>query len=505
MLTQHAARGASLMLAASLFGRIAALAAQIVTGLLLAEEQFGVFAIAIGIQAIAGILQGGNALSYLVTLPPSHRRFRTGTVFAISNGFYLIGVIPMLMFAPIIASHFDEPSIVPLLWILGVTMMLSPIRFVLRAKLNARLAFGASALASAINNLFVYPITIVLALWLRDAMALAIPVLVGAIAEIVFLWAKARPASTDFRPRRRFVRPLLYQFRWLAAGAVMMSLFSSGDYMVAEFLVETAVLGTYYFGYQLAVQPGRIFTTTVLNILVPVVKRLSHDRDRLVAALRRLLSTGGFAIAAINLSMLAMIEPLERVIWNGKWAGAVFTVQILAIGLTFTTILGIGMSPLMAQRRYPESVFCGGIRAVFMMVGAAVGALLWGTPDGLSLGHAGWTLDRRDGGNADRIGSGNRFRPPCLRRSGHRSDAASGTLHRASGHHRWHRRGDRAPSSRRFHGAMEWCDRARRRRRDLSGATPGVIAGDSERYTRRDHPAPAGTPSPTRSRWNRST
>ncbi|MCP4836692.1 MAG: oligosaccharide flippase family protein [Phycisphaera sp.] len=392
MLTQHAARGATLMLAASLFGRIAALAAQIVTGLLLADEQFGVFAMAIGIQAIAGILQGGNALSYLVTLPPSGRRFRTGTVFAISNGFYLVGVVPMLVLAPTIANHFEEPAIVELLWILGVTMMLSPIRFVLRAKLNARLAFGASALASAINNLFVYPLTIVLAIWLRDATALAIPVLVGAVAEIAFLWIKARPASTDFRPRRRFVRPLLYQFRWLAAGAVMMSLFSSGDYMIAEFLVETAVLGTYYFGYQLAVQPGRIFTTTVLNILVPVVKRLSHDRDRLVAALRRLLSTGGFAIAAINLSMLAMIEPLERVIWNEKWAGVVFTVQILSIGLTFTTILGIGMSPLMAQRRYPESVFCGGIRAVFMMAGAAIGAVLWGTPDGISLAVTGGML-----------------------------------------------------------------------------------------------------------------
>ena len=385
MLTQHAARGATLMLAASLFGRVAALAAQIVTGLLLADEQFGVFAMAIGIQAIAGILQGGNALSYLVTLPPSHRRFRTGTVFGISSGFYLIGVIPMLVLAPTIANHFDEPSIVGLLWILGGTMMLSPIRFVLRAKMNAQLAFGASALASAINNLFVYPLTIVLAIWLQDAMALAIPVLVGALAEIIFLWVKAQPVRTDFQPRRRFLRPLLHQFRWLAAGAVMTSLFSSGDYMIAEFLVETAVLGTYYFGFQLAVQPGRIFTTTVLNILVPVVKRLSHDRDRLVAALRRLLSTGGYAITAINLSMLAVIEPLERVIWNEKWAASVFTVQILSVGLTFTTILGIGMSPLMAQRRYPESVFCGGIRAIFMMAGAAVGALLWGTPDGIAL------------------------------------------------------------------------------------------------------------------------
>ena len=92
-----------------------------------------------------------------------------------------------------------------------------------------------------------------------------------------------------------------------------------------------------------------------------------------------------YAITAINLSMLAVIEPLERVIWNEKWAASVFTVQILSVGLTFTTILGIGMSPLMAQRRYPESVFCGGIRAIFMMAGAAVGALVWGTPDGIAL------------------------------------------------------------------------------------------------------------------------
>ena len=107
MLTQQAARGASLMLSASLLGRFAALIAQVVTGLVLINEDFGVFAIAIGIQSIAGVLQGGNALSYLVTLPPSKRRFRTGTVFGICNGFYLVGVIPMLLFAPAIAAHFD--------------------------------------------------------------------------------------------------------------------------------------------------------------------------------------------------------------------------------------------------------------------------------------------------------------------------------------------------------------------------------------------------------------
>ena len=384
MLTQQAARGASLMLGASLLGRFAALIAQVVTGLVLIDEDFGVFAIAIGIQSIAGILQGGNALSYLVTLPPSRRRFRTGTVFGICNGFYLIGVIPMLVFAPAIADHFDEPRLVFLLWILAATMMISPVRFVLRGRVNARLAFGASAKATILNNLVAYPLTIVLAIVFRDPTALALPVLLGALAEVIYLWTAAKPNIEDFLPRRRFVMPLLYQFRWLIAGAITTSLFNRGDYMVVEFLVETAVLGTYFFGYQLAVQPGRLFTTTVLNILVPVVKRLSHDKVRLAAVVRRLLSTGGFAIAAVNLSMLAMIEPLEHLIWGEKWADTIFTVQVLSIGLTFTTILGIGTAPLMAERRYRENVICGGLRAVAVVGGAAFGAIVWGSVDGIS-------------------------------------------------------------------------------------------------------------------------
>ena len=35
----------------------------------------------------------------------------------------------------------------------------------------------------------------------------------------------------------------------------MMSLWTSGDYAVAEFIVPAAILGTYYFGYQLGCSP----------------------------------------------------------------------------------------------------------------------------------------------------------------------------------------------------------------------------------------------------------
>jgi PST family polysaccharide transporter len=385
MLTRHAALGASRMLAASLLGRMAALVAQVVTGFLLVDEDFGIYAAAIGVQSIAGLLRGGDVQSYLVTLPPSRRRRRTGTVFWISMVLYVLGLIPMLLAAPGLAAWFEDDRIILLLWILGVTMCLSPLRYVLRARINARLDFGANATATIVNNFSTYPLTILLAVLWREPVALAMPVLLGSMAEIVYLWRVAKPDRTDFIPHRRFVIPVLIQTRWLLAVSAMMSLWNSGDYFIAEFLVPTAVLGIYYFGYQLAVQPGRLFSTTVVNVLVPVVRRVIHDPPRLRLAIRRMIGTGGFAIGVVNISMVAGIESLERLVWAGRWTEATLSVQVLSIGLTYTAILGIATAPFMAERRYGETLVCNAIRAIGIVGGAAAGSLLWGTVNGIAI------------------------------------------------------------------------------------------------------------------------
>ena len=384
MLTKHATRGASLMLAASLTGRGAALGAQVVTGLLLSEEDFGILAAAIGIQAIAGLFRGADAQSYLVTLAPARRRFRTGTVFWVSMCLYLIGLVPMLVTAPALGHHFNDDRIITLLWILGATMCIAPLRYVLLARINAELKFGSNAIATLVNNFATYPLQILIAIIYRDPVALALPVLVGCIAEVAYLWTVAKPHRCDFIPRRRFLIPVLYKLRWLLCVAAMMSLWTSGDKTVAEFLVPTAILGTYFFGYQLAIQPGRLFSTTVMNVLIPVVRRVAHDPVRLRGAIRRLIGTGGFAVAGINLTLLALIGPIERIVWDGRWAEAVIAVQVLAAALAYTSILGIATAPFLAERRYAESLVINGIRALGVIGGALVGSLVSGTVAGIS-------------------------------------------------------------------------------------------------------------------------
>ncbi|MBC02116.1 MAG: hypothetical protein CMJ34_02260 [Phycisphaerae bacterium] len=378
MLTQRLAGGAGLLLITSFFGRFLALLAQIVTGLVLSDGDFGIYAAAVGLQTFAGITRGGDAQTYLVTLPPTQRRFRVGTVFWISTSLYLLGIIPMLAVAPFVAERFEEPILVPLFWILSATLLTAPVRYVLQAKVNAHLEFRANAKGVFIADVTAYLLMVVLALTIRNPLALAIPILVGCLAQVLYLWKVARPRRTDFTPHRRFVVPVLYQLRWLIAVAAMMSLWTSGDYAVAEFLVPAAILGTYYFGYQLAVQPGRLFTTNLTNVLVPVVCRVMHEPERLRSAIRRLLGTGGFTIAIVNLGMFAVIASLEQLIWNGRWSDVVHPVQILSVGLIYSSILTIITSPFMAERKYLETFVCNAVRAGGIVGGAAIGASVGG-------------------------------------------------------------------------------------------------------------------------------
>ncbi len=384
------------------------MAAQLVTGLLLGPEDFGIYASAVGIVGFAGLLRGGNAQSYLITLPPANRRFRTGTVFWVSMGLYLVGLGPLILAAPLVASWFDAPILAPLIWIIAATTLGAPLRFILRARLNSRLEFGPNAFATFLNDATTYPLTILLAWWLRSPVALALPVLLGSIVEAIYLSKVSRPHRADFSPRRRFVGPVLSHMKWLIAVAAMTSLWTSGDYFVAEMLVPVSVLGTYYFGYQLAVQPGRLFNNTIMNVLVPVVRRVKHDRDRLRSAIRRLLGVGGYGIAVVNLSLLAGFSAAERLVWNGTWSEAEFAVDSLSIGLVFTSMFGIATSPFMAERRYRETLICNIVRALGVVGGALTGSLLGGTVESISmwvaismvvtsLGGIWWTVERYGG------------------------------------------------------------------------------------------------------------
>jgi O-antigen/teichoic acid export membrane protein len=102
------------------------------------------------------------------------------------------------------------------------------------------------------------------------------------------------------------------------------------------------------------------------------------------SALQRMLGLGGFAITLINVALLGLIEPVEHLVWGGRWADIVTAVQILTIGLSFASLFNMATAPFMAQRRYRDALLCNGLRAVGVVGGAALGSMIGGSVDSIA-------------------------------------------------------------------------------------------------------------------------
>jgi O-antigen/teichoic acid export membrane protein len=385
MLASHASRGAFFLIGANIFSRVIAIFAQLVTGLILTENDFGIYAAAIGIQSMAAITNGGRTQQYLLSLTPATAKRRAGTIWVVSTVLFLLGVIPALALAPWLAEWLDIPQLVPLLWILSGSTLLNPAKATLRALLNIDLKFGRAASADLIGVTTVYTLTIVLAILLRNPLALAIPIFAAHVLETGVLLYWVRPKRQDFRIRLDLFAPLLYRIRWLIGLAIFTALWMQGDFFVAEFLVTPAVLGVYYFAYQLAVQPGRFLNVSLMNVLVPIIRRAGTDSNNLKRSLARLLATGSIAIAGMNFALFAGVGPLERLLWNSKWAAAVLPVQVLLAGLTVSALLGVCASVLLAGQRYKDALVCEGLKAFGVISGAVIGGLVVGSAFSLAV------------------------------------------------------------------------------------------------------------------------
>ena len=88
--------------------------------------------------------------------------------------------------------------------------------------------------------------------------------------------------------------------------------------------------------------------------------------------------------APLLLAVSGAAPPLERLVWNERWAEAVTAVQVLSAALIYTSILSIATAPFLAERRYGESLVINGIRAAGVLGGAVVGSILSGTATGIS-------------------------------------------------------------------------------------------------------------------------
>ena len=307
------------------------LAAQIILGWLLVDRDFGVYAIAMACFHIFRVCTDGGVGLWLARLRPDEYDQRCGHAFWLAAGLSLLLAALVSVLALPIARLYGEGEIATLLWILAASLPLSALRMVLFPGLQVHLRFQSLAFIKLLSAGVRYTLLVTLALAGFGPLSFVIPIVAVTLLEDVAYYVSLRipvwRTQFDWRESYRIYQ----QSRWSLAGTAAEAVSTQIDYVVLGLVASTQVVGIYFFAYQLTMQLVMLFSESLRKVILPVFARVQWGS---ASERRGLLLSGSFlgVGAAAGLVLLAVIaEPLEAVLWRGRWQSAVVPMQLLAL------------------------------------------------------------------------------------------------------------------------------------------------------------------------------
>jgi PST family polysaccharide transporter len=326
----RAVRGSVWILAATGTTKAVGFACQLITAWFVTKREFGVYAIAVSLSVLMSVLRDGGLQ---MVLEQKGRRFDlfAGPVFWMMLTINLATGILIALIARPAAHYYQIPELAGVIALFAISVPLSGLPAVMYARLNINLKFRELGLIQVASAMIRNALLLLFAWMGYGARSFILPMVITNATDTVMLWVVTRYSPWAMSPRFHLWGELFRSGRWVLLGTFAVALGNSGAFFLLGNFLPSDVLGTYFFAYQLVVQLSVLLADNVYQVLIASFIRIGSDLPRLRSAVRRALGAVVLLGAAASLSIAAVYEPLERILWHGKWSGAARAVYILGL------------------------------------------------------------------------------------------------------------------------------------------------------------------------------
>jgi O-antigen/teichoic acid export membrane protein len=365
--------------ASAFVARLSSLICQVIVGCYLSDVEIGAFALAVGITGLTGILRGGGDTQELLALKPESFDQQSGRLFWWGAsfwwfGFFLtasvaVGVDRLSVYWPDLTT----PGLVVLLWALGFRQLMTPIAQIARLRLVMEFRFrDLSALDTSISIVKIL-LTFIAAQQGWGAFALAGPWLLQTLVEASICVPAARLSRVNFIWNGLSLRQMWQAMKWPFMIGIISSVNQQCGFLLAGLVAPLAIVGLFYFAYQLANAPRLLVVQSIQTVLGPLLAKARGDaveeRRVLIASLR-----GAFLFFPMMTGFTVAVFPeVDSLFWNGRWAGTSRAVEFLSVGVTFMGIAGILIGALTGLRSFKGIALYEAVRAAGIVVGIGLG------------------------------------------------------------------------------------------------------------------------------------
>lgn len=369
-------RGFSWLTFSLLIGKVFGAIAQLLLGRWISDEQFRDFAIVASFAALVKVFQDGGVPQLLIQRGKGEFERLLGPAFWLSLTIGVVGGIALAAGAPLIAGIYGTPKLAEYLWIVAVTLPLGAPATVLRAKLRVDLRFKAIAVIAVFWFMLRQFSAIGFAAWGWGVMGLVLPLLLVTLFEWAAAYYATRIKPWREAPHVREWRGLFGNSMWVVAASVSRGLARNGDYLVLGRLAPAAIVGKYFFGYQITTQIVELLATNLQHVLFPALSRLASEPERQSRAIVRTIRMLVFVAAPVSLGLAVTVRPvveiLDETIWNHKWSSAIPLMQIFAVAAPVRMFSDLLTASFSSRGEFRRSALLTFVEGVWLMLFSAI-------------------------------------------------------------------------------------------------------------------------------------
>ena len=325
----------------------------IVLSRILTPSEYGVFALALGITAIANVVlfQGfGDALIERKVVNEDD----LSTAFWTNLGLGIGIAAALYLSAPWLSALFHAPRLGPVIATMAALCVLRALVSVHSALCRRELKMSLFAARALTGYILGGAAGITLALLGWGVWSLVICQIVQAVAILMVMWM-----TIAWRPRLRFS---LTSFRELAAfsgsfiaASVLTSITDKIDNLIIGLFLDVTAVGYYTLAFKLLQAVGLIAMSPLQAIMMPVLARLARDRRKFADEYIRLVTASTVTWLPIVAAVGVIAPTLLPLAFGDRWDGAVPVLRAMCFAcfsVTLWSFTGQALSALGRPQLY---------------------------------------------------------------------------------------------------------------------------------------------------------
>ena len=321
----------------------------IVLARLLSPDDFGLIGIIAIFTAVCNaIINGGFTTALIRKKDATDDDYNTA--FIVNLGLSLLLYALIFIGTPFIAQFFGRDELIDLTRVSSLSMIVGALALVQQTRLTKRIDFKSQTKITIAASVSSGVVGIILALVGFGVWALVFQQLLASILRTVLLWIvnkwvpKLQFSSKSFHE--------LFGFGWkMMVSGILDTVWKELYQVVVGKFYSPATLGQYTRAKSFSQMFSSNLTTVIQRVTYPVLSNIQDEKERMVAAYRRIIKVTMFVTAISMFFLGAISEPLLYCLIGPKWHEAATYLPLICLTGSTYPLHAINLNMLQVQGR----------------------------------------------------------------------------------------------------------------------------------------------------------